>query len=108
VTAFRHRMPGTSIESAPGARCRLCRGTEHLIHGEGVVVCRVCLMAVGEAAGFPTKAKPVAIDALAELHHDVVTLLRIATRDQDAELAWEWTAAWPGATDLRLLWGGTA
>ena len=73
-------------------RCERCRGTEHVIVGDGPPVCWPCVSLLGETAADPLTASPRLRETLAYLHADVVTLGETARGFPE----WEWTAPWPG------------
>jgi hypothetical protein len=100
------RTSGTAIVLPVDARCLRCNGAEHLVVGDGPVVCRPCIDLLGGIARDPLKAPARYLELLAELHGEVVALT--VARPDDAVLAWEWIAGWPPAADGRLLSGGTA
>lgn len=101
---FRH--PGTVIEYDPTARCRRCNGSEHLIEGDGLPICRPCIDQLGSVAGDPHVTTHRILATLQERHGDVTRIAR--TAGHDSRMVWLWTDEWPAPGDFRRLDGGLA
>jgi hypothetical protein len=72
----------------PG-QCRHCGRPDHLIEGDGPrLVCRVCVMALGQLANDPTGIRDDVIETMADRHGDVVVLI---TDRVKARSYWQWT-----------------
>jgi len=103
-----YHMPGTAIVSSLDARCVRCNGTDHLVAGDGAIVCRPCIDRLGGIARDPLTAAPRLLEVLQELHSEVASLVRVGDRD-GTMLVWEWIADWPvGADQHRTVRGGEA
>ncbi len=102
MSEFAFRDPGSVIVPDPGARCRRCNGNEHLIEGDGQVVCRVCIEELGAIANDPHVTTQRVLEALQARHGDVTTLLRVGGPNRDeTHLVWDWIAPWPGVEPRR-------
>ena len=75
------------IHDASG-RCRHCGRTDHLIEGDGPrLVCRVCLLALGNLANDPTGIRDDVIQTMADRHGDMVVLITDRAKGRSY---WEW------------------
>lgn len=85
------------------ACCQRCTGTDHLVSGDGPLVCRPCVDLLGSIAADPSRADEHILTAVLELHGDVVHLARVPAiaRGQTAGLAWVWPESWPGVEPVR-------
>ena len=81
----------TTVYPVPGACCDRCRGTEHLIEGDGPTVCRLCVSLLTETAADPYTASPKLRGWLQELHSDIVQLVE----QGHGAVEWVWSPDWP-------------
>lgn len=104
--AFVFRDAGSAISPDANARCSRCNGIDHLIEGDGPVVCRPYIDQLGAIAGDPHVTTHRVLEALQERHGDIVRIAR--TAGHDSRMLWDWDASWPGAGIMRLIDGGSA
>ncbi len=72
----------------PSARCKHCSRTTDLIQHDGpVVVCRSCLLSLGQLAADPEVADDRILAAMLKRHGDVVHPIRVG---RPSRLVWEW------------------
>jgi len=79
-------------------RCHRCRGTRHLIEGDGPTVCLPCVDLLAGIANDPHRADDRILTALLERHGDVVRLERIQDEAGATEIHWAWADRWPAAS----------
>lgn len=84
--------PGSRIVHVPVV-CRMCKGTDELIVGDGErVICLGCVALFGKFVTHPEQVGPGLLDDLLTVHGDVVDLEHLP----GGGLRWAWAADWPG------------
>lgn len=76
-------------------RCKNCARRDDLIIGDGHVVCRSCVKALGELAANPEQANDAVIAEMMKRHGDVVQIIRVGRPGgRPSRLEWDWIG-WP-------------
>jgi hypothetical protein len=81
----------TTTDARYAVRCHRCNGVEHLIDGDGPLVCRPCIDMLGSIAADPHRADHRIVTALLQRHGDVLSLQRFPVgTGGDTEMRWTW------------------